>query len=151
MGENTAEDLSSTKTRSIEKIVIFVEGQTEKIFIKRLIEEIEGYQDLQVASFSLNKKSENIQYLRGNFKPKPNIHKFFLVIDAGGDKKAFKEATDNARITSFTKQGFSKIICIHDLYVARSEKQELLKKTDKALKLKKSIRPRRDSLDLRSI
>lgn len=99
----------------MKKIAFFVEGQTEQIFVRRLVKEILGY---DVTTVILKKITG------GTNAPKHEFVKSFdhvrqpqytaLIYDCGADNRVKSEILDN--IESLRESGYSYIVGVRDLY-----------------------------------
>lgn len=98
----------------MKKLAVFVEGQTEQIFIKRLIEEVAGANNviLSIQSVSTNK----IVSLSGQSATDDKAKYFVLIYDCQCDKKVKSSILDNRERLS--KAGYSSIFGLFDLYPA---------------------------------
>ena len=97
------------------KVAIFVEGQTEQIFVKRLLEEIAGRSSI---SFEEKILPDNKGVLLLQKMPKKSVNRYFaLIVNCCNDEKVKSAILDN-RI-SLIKHGYSLIIGLRDLYPYR--------------------------------
>lgn len=103
------------KNNNLKKIAFFVEGQTEQIFLNRLIREILGQQNVSV----ILKRSRG-----GSNVPKQDViwdrslarspKYLILICDCGADNRVKSEILDNAE--SLKSAGYEHIIGMRDLY-----------------------------------
>ncbi len=96
------------------RLAVFVEGHTEVVFVKKLIEEIAGYNKVQIEHWVVRGGS-NVRRSMVLKAAQPNTGQnyFVLILDCGGDrlvKDRIREEHEN-----FTKKGYSKIIGIRDV------------------------------------
>lgn len=127
------------------RIAFFVEGQTEQIFLNRLVKEILGTQNTNI----LLK-----QYRGGVNTPKQEIvitrsislrpHYEVLISDCGSDNRVKSEILDN--ITNLRANGYSLIVGLRDLYPIPIDD---LSKLEKGLRfLPNSLRAEADYFDI---
>lgn len=111
----------------MKRIAFFVEGQTEQIFVRRLVKEILGYDSTTV----ILKKITG-----GTNAPKHEFVKSFdrvskaeytaLIYDCGADNRVKSEILDN--IESLRDNGYSYIVGVRDLYPLPVEELPRLEK-----------------------
>lgn len=99
----------------VKKIAIFVEGQTEQIFISKLIKEIANKNSISVFGYKLT---------GGNNAPKIRYTTFIstatnakyeaLIYDSSNDDKVKSDIID--QYSSLKSSGYSKILGLRDLY-----------------------------------
>lgn len=99
---------------SQKKLAIFVEGQTERIFIERLLKEIAGYRQVsvEVNKVSGGKSDRKIQPLKSSLIEEAPF--FVLLYDCGCDSHVFSDI--KKQHNSLTDSGYEKIIGLRDLY-----------------------------------
>lgn len=96
----------------MKKVAIFVEGQTEQIFVGKLIHQIYGYQGIQVISDKIHGKS---LFIRLQEDPNADfIDYLFLVVNVDTDERVLSAMIDNA--PRMANKGFCKIIGLRDLF-----------------------------------
>lgn len=101
----------------MKKIAIFVEGQTEYDFVKRLLFEIIGEENISIIANRMFGGNRNLENLRH-----PKLHAEHLVVDASFHASFFISSGDN-KVTSDIQEeedrlsnlGFSKIIGLRDI------------------------------------
>lgn len=97
------------------KIAFFVEGQTEQVFICKLVREILGYGNLTIIQ---KKISGGANAPRREFVKDYTIGRgsdnVVLVYDCGSDNRVKSEILDN--IESLRDNGYSNIVGVRDLY-----------------------------------
>lgn len=114
----------------MKKIAIFVEGQTEQIFVKQLIHQWYGYQNIQVVEEKIRGPQLFIR-LKG-VTAAFTFEYYFLIIDVGCDEKVASAVRDNAK--HMLEVGYDKIIGLRDLYRnKRAEKDKVLQSIQKIL------------------
>ena len=96
------------------RLAMFVEGYTEVVFVKKLIEEIAGHNKVQIEHWSVRggSSTRRIMQLQAG-QPNTGQRYFVLIMDCGGDelvKSRIREEHEN-----FTNKGYSKIIGIRDV------------------------------------
>lgn len=120
----------------MKKVAVFVEGQTEQIFVERLIHQIYGYQGIRVISNKIYGKSLFIR-LQDDLNVDA-VEFLFLVVNVDTDERVLSAMLDNA--PRMAERGFSKIIGLRDLFPnQRSDKgavcrvvQNLISKAEQA-------------------
>lgn len=104
------------------KAAFFVEGQTEQIFIKKLLEEIGGVNSISFKEQKLHSK----QYITLTHARSPKPKYFILIVDCARDehvKSAILEQRSN-----LINSGYELIVGLKDLHPKkRSEKARVLK------------------------
>ena len=96
------------------KLAIFVEGQTERIFITRLLQEIAGYKKVSVEVYQVrgDKANRKIQRLKSN---SIEVAPFFILLyDCGCDSHVLSDI--KKQHNSLTNNGYEKILGLRDLY-----------------------------------
>lgn len=96
------------------KLAIFVEGQTERILITRLLQEIAGYKKVSVEVYQVrgDKANRKIQPLKSN--PIEVAPFFILLYDCGCDSHVLSDI--KKQHNSLTNNGYEKILGLRDLY-----------------------------------
>lgn len=96
------------------KLAIFVEGQTERIFITRLLQEIAGYKKVSVEVYQVrgDKANRKIQPLKSNLIEAAPF--FILLYDCGCDSHVLSDI--KKQHNSLTNNGYEKILGLRDLY-----------------------------------
>ena len=99
----------------MKKIAFFVEGQTEQIFVNRLVKEILGYNDVTIIQKKISggtnaPKKETLKGYSISRKSKYTV----LIYDCGSDNRVKSEILEN--VISLRESGYSSIIGIRDLY-----------------------------------
>jgi hypothetical protein len=96
------------------KLAIFVEGQTERIFITKLLQEIAGYKKVSVEVYQVrgDRANRKIQPLKSNFIEAAPF--FILVYDCGCDSHVLSDI--KKQHDSLTAKGYEKILGLRDLY-----------------------------------
>jgi hypothetical protein len=111
------------------KLAIFVEGQTERIFIVRLLQEIAGYKQVSIVlnKVSGGKNNLKIQSLKLNFIEEAPF--FILLYDCGSNSRVFSVIGKEHR--KLSESGYEKIIGLRDLYPDPLEKREIVENGNK--------------------
>jgi hypothetical protein len=96
------------------KLAIFVEGQTERIFITRLLQEIAGYKKVSVEVYQVrgDKANRKIQPLKSNLIEAAPF--FILLYDCGCDSHVLSDI--KKQHNNLTNNGYEKILGLRDLY-----------------------------------
>jgi hypothetical protein len=95
------------------KLAIFVEGQTEQIFIEKLLLEIVGHKRISIGIFKVIGGKSNRQIITVN----PGNHDkdyYVLLYDCGSDSQVLSDI--RKQYGSLVKNGYVKFIGIRDLY-----------------------------------
>lgn len=96
------------------RLAVFVEGYTEVVFVKKLIEEIAGNKvQIEHREIRGGSRTRRTMALIEATKPETGLKYFVLLMDCGGDdlvKTRILEEHDN-----LTKKGYSRIIGIRDV------------------------------------
>lgn len=99
----------------MKRIAIFVEGQTEQIFIHRLVREILGDDDVSIVlkrSVGGTKIPKQELVKGASFSRNPNY--FILINDCGSDNRVKSEIIDN--FENLSDKGYDYILGVRDLY-----------------------------------
>ncbi|HHQ4773730.1 TPA: DUF4276 family protein [Aeromonas veronii] len=98
------------------KLAIFVEGQTEQIFIKRLIEEIAGKKNLTIQLDRLQggASSPRVAIDEILISSQEETKYYVLIRDSSNDSRVVSDVKDN--IYNLEREGFEKVIGLRDLY-----------------------------------
>ena len=107
------------KSKTMHKLAIFVEGQTEQIFIKQLLYQIFGYQSIRVADEKVIGRNIFIQ-LQDDAQ-EDHLKYLFLLVNVGNDEKVASAMLENA--SNMVSKGFKKILGLRDLYPHRREQE----------------------------
>lgn len=111
----------------MKKIAFFVEGQTEQVFINKLLREIIGHDNLTILEKKVSggtnaPKRELIK----SYSIQPKSKYTVLIYDCGSDNRVKSEILDN--ITTLKEAGYSCVIGLRDLYPLSIEELPLLEK-----------------------
>lgn len=127
--------LAFTKVKYIlKKLAIFVEGQTEQIFVHRLINEIAGKKNLKVRLDKLNggAKSPRIISQVKIVDSEDKAKYFVLIRDSATDSRVVSDVKDNT--VNLKDSGYDRIIGLRDLYPLPIEKLErVISSTNRAV------------------
>lgn len=109
------------------RIAFFVEGQTEQIFINRLIKEVFGYKQINIIQKQFRggsniPKQEIVRNSSFSRNPKYEV----LIFDCGSDNRVKSEILDN--ISNLRQRGYEMIIGVRDLYPIPIDDLEKLEK-----------------------
>jgi hypothetical protein len=98
------------------KMAVFVEGQTEQIFVEKLLREIAGEKNLRI----------ELRLARGGAKTKRRIRQlraaeddsgqefFVLIVDCGADSRVASDVRE--QYESLVKAGYTAIVGVRDVY-----------------------------------
>ncbi len=92
------------------KFAVFVEGQTESIFTKKLLEEIAGKKSI---SFRVSKAKEITRLSETSTKEK-DIKYFVLIVDCGNDESVKSRILENR--ASLIRANYALVLGLRDLY-----------------------------------
>jgi hypothetical protein len=109
----------------VKKLAIFVEGQTEQIFVEKLLKEIAGRNNIAIKVVSLNGKQGSRITTVIMSDPVITTTKFYvLVYNSGSDSNVVSDMRD--RFNSLKQSGYERIIGLRDVYpIAISDKLKL--------------------------
>ena len=98
------------------RLAIFVEGQTEKIFVRKLLEEIAGKNNFAIEDrdLSLGNKVARITVLRMSDLVTNQTKYYVLIYNSGNDSRVASDIRDQYQ--SLVSSGYEKIIGLRDLY-----------------------------------
>lgn len=99
----------------MKKIAFFVEGQTEQIFVNRLVKEILGYDEVTIIQKKISggTNAPKKESLRGYSISRKSQYTV-LIYDCGSDNRVKSEILEN--IVSLRESGYSCIVGVRDLY-----------------------------------
>lgn len=108
------------------KVGIFVEGQTERIFVVKFLSEyLNGEHNFSRLELKRLGDDDEIILTQRRY---PNAKYYFLIYDASGDGKVFSALKDRAE-NMIVQEGYKYLIALRDLYpLPRGKKQETIKK-----------------------
>ena len=100
---------------SMKKIAFYVEGQTEMLFMEKLIIEIAGQKNIQIEFQQFQGKKKPIKYLytKTNISAQ-NLQYYALIYDCMGDGSVKSRMLEDANSLSF--QNYTEVIGLIDLY-----------------------------------
>ena len=98
------------------KLAIFVEGQTEKIFIRKLLEEIAGKNNIAIEDrdIRMGNKAPRITELRMIDRVTESTKYYVLIYNSGNDTKVGSDIRE--QYDRLSASGYEKIIGLRDLY-----------------------------------
>lgn len=99
----------------MKKIAFFVEGQTEQIFINRLVKEILGSGNVTVIQKKISGGSNSPRHeVTRSYNIAKSSQFTVMIYDCGADNRVKSEILENIR--SLRESGFSFIVGVRDLY-----------------------------------
>ena len=107
------------KSKKMHKYAIFVEGQTEQIFIKELLYQIFGYQSITIRDEKVRGRNIFVR-LQDDFQNEQHEY-LFLLINVSNDERVLSAILENA--SNMIGKGFEKILGLRDLYPNNREQQ----------------------------
>ena len=101
---------------SMKKVAIFVEGQTEQLFMEKVIKEIMGMHGFSIKNYKFIGGKNYIRkaLLLTTFKNNENIDFFFIIYDCGGDESVKSDICE--RIESLKYASFTHVIGLRDVF-----------------------------------
>lgn len=108
------------------KTAIFVEGQTEQIFIKELLHQIFGYQSIVISDDKIRGKNIVVS-LKSNEESADHLHYEFLLINVGNDERVTSAVIENA--ANMIRMGYRKILGLRDLYPNNRAQESAIKES----------------------
>ncbi|MDR2118592.1 MAG: DUF4276 family protein [Tannerellaceae bacterium] len=111
----------------MKKVAIFVEGQTEQIFVKKIIERILSPGTVTVTTCQLRggaKYPRMLILLEAQFAT-PQSHYYFEIYDCGNDSKVKDDIIEH--LPFMKRNGFSMVIGIRDVYPNNAKIAQLRK------------------------
>ncbi len=103
----------------MKKITIFVEGQTEQIFVERLITEIAGAKNVDIELKKSTGGRFNNRKIITIKRVTPTKQFYVLIIDSCNDERVQTDIRD--RLPQLKAKGYSKVIGLRDLYPKKLE------------------------------
>ena len=101
----------------MKKLAIFVEGQTEQIFVEALCSEVIGTKHLKLEVYGASGGGQagprTIQLLRA-FGNTPEAQYFVMIVDCGCDNRVRSDIAD--RYDGLVAAGYAAVIGIRDVY-----------------------------------
>ncbi|TVQ57625.1 MAG: DUF4276 family protein [Spirulina sp. DLM2.Bin59] len=99
----------------MKKLAIFMEGQTEKIFVRRLLEEIAGKHNIAIVENRITgKKDSRITTLEMSDSITNETKYYVLLYDSGGEGSVVSDMRD--QYGGLIRSGYDKIIGLRDVY-----------------------------------
>lgn len=100
----------------MKKLAIFVEGQTERIFVSKLVREIAGEKKVFIATEKpmKSRKGERIFTVIDVTKIPTDEKYYVLIRDCGGDSCVMSDIKDYCE--KLSKSGYEKIVGLRDVY-----------------------------------
>lgn len=95
------------------KLVVYVEGKTELIFIREFLRKWYDYDGSRVALRCMelrNSEPYETDYSFGD----ENAERKYIIVSVGGDKKALSKALENA--PEHKNRGFDRVLVLRDMY-----------------------------------
>jgi Domain of unknown function (DUF4276) len=98
------------------KLAVFVEGQTEQIFVKKLLEEIAGEKNVRIRlekSTGGRNASKRIEVIEAE-RAEPEARYYIQIVDCSGESRVASEIRDTYAILE--RRGFSAIVGLRDVF-----------------------------------
>ena len=115
------------------KIAIFVEGQTERMFMSKLLQEIAGYKNITLEVYKVegDRNNRRITRLTPSISKTLDTTSFFAILyDCGSESHVVSDIKN--QYVSLCKSNYEKIIGIRDLFPKELNDQDLLDKSIRA-------------------
>jgi hypothetical protein len=107
----------------VKKIAIFVEGQTERIFMVRFLSEYLGDKKIEIR-IEKNLGNRGVKYM--GMRKNPYAEFYILVYDVGGDSNVVSAVKERAE-KMINRAGYSWLLALRDLYPnLREEKNRVI-------------------------
>lgn len=115
----------------MKKLAIFVEGQTEQLFISKLLIEIAGKKNIHIELYKSAERRNGIRSIRliKAYSIKPNQKYYVLVRDCGNDDSVKSDIIEAYK--GMVNQNYEKVLGLRDVY---PHKKNLIRKLEKGLK-----------------
>lgn len=103
----------------MKKLAVFVEGQTEQIFMRKLLWEIAGANNISIrlSKISGGNKIPVFETITAEYNHSDAKYRI-LIYDCSGDSKVVSSILE--RVDSLKRQGYTKILGIRDYYPAKT-------------------------------
>lgn len=99
----------------MKKLAIFVEGQTETIFVRKLLEEVAGSHNIVIVENKITgKQNSRITTLQMSDLITHETKYYVLLYDSGGEGSVVSDIRD--QYSSLTRSGYDQIIGLRDVY-----------------------------------
>lgn len=99
----------------MKRLAIFVEGQTEKIFVRKLLEEIAGKNNIAIIDQDVvGKRNNRITVLTMGDSVTLQTKYYILIYNSGADNSVVSDIRD--QYGSLVQSGYSKVIGLRDVY-----------------------------------
>jgi len=99
----------------MQKMAVFVEGETEQTFVARLVREIAGTHQLQIETQkAVGKPGRRFSYQVYATPSFPGVRFYVLIVDSSGDATVVSDICD--QYESLCSQGYSRIVGLRDVY-----------------------------------
>jgi hypothetical protein len=104
----------------MKKMAVFVEGQTEQIFVEKLINEIGGRHNVLIENIKAKfGKKKQRQFIKVSAKSMTTGQKYYVLIcDCGTDSRIKDDILES--YDSMSKSGYERILGLRDVYPHRS-------------------------------
>lgn len=101
----------------MKRIAVFVEGQTEQLFVAKLFREIAGRSNLQVETRKAAGPRDSRRFQSLYTDPEhPEVQYYVLVVDSSNDGNVVSDML--AQYESLAAKGYSRIVGLRDVYPA---------------------------------
>jgi hypothetical protein len=100
----------------MKKLAIFVEGQTEQLFVCKLVREIAGDRNIAIRELKPAISNRGNRYFTVLDASSADLNKkyYVLIFDSGGDSQVKSDILDN--YATLVRQNYHKIIGLRDVY-----------------------------------
>lgn len=110
------------------KLAIFVEGQTEQIFVREFLKSFASQHSISIeeAVIGGKKKIRTVTLIKHE-PPNPETEFYILIYDSGQDNSVNSDMRDQR--SSLTQNGYEKIIGLRDLYPKNISEKAILERS----------------------
>ncbi len=100
----------------MKRLAIFVEGQTEQLFVRRLLCEIAGEKNVSITELKsrMSKKGNRSFTVINATSDSPSAKYYVLIYDSGSDSQVKSDIVDN--YDNLSRSAYEKIIGLRDVY-----------------------------------
>jgi hypothetical protein len=100
---------------ALKKIAFFTEGQTERIFLEKLLVEVAGSRNIAVETRQMmgGRRFQRIAYTLTRAEPNPEHKYYALIVDCGTDGRVASDIRE--QYPTLVNSGYSAIVAIRDV------------------------------------
>lgn len=123
--------MSSQEIYQMKKMCIFVEGQTEQIFIKKLIEEIASVKKVNVKLSTARGGEKSVRVQNDIFIEIEPKKYFVQIVDSGNENSVMSDVLENVK--RLKESDFVKVLGLRDLFPKTLEELPKMKSANERL------------------